>query len=95
MAWSIDRSSVDPSPGSSGLYWIAADSYITDLLLTHKDITFEVITDHGVHAEGSALLSQYAVVVTGQHSEYQTIETLAALAAFFETGVRFVYLGLS
>ncbi len=83
---------IDPSPGGSGLYWIAADSYITDLL-TRKDIAFEVITDHDVHAEGAALLSNYAVVLTGQHPEYHTTETLDALATYLETGGRFVYLG--
>ncbi|MBN8939205.1 MAG: N,N-dimethylformamidase [Rhizobiales bacterium] len=83
---------VDPSPDGSGLYWISADSYVTDLL-TRKGIAFEVITDHDVHAEGVDLLSRYQVVLTGQHPEYHTTETLDALAAYFETGGRFVYLG--
>ncbi len=83
---------MDPSPSGSGLYWIAADSYITDLL-TRKGIDFEVITDHDVHAEGVALLSNYAVVLTGQHPEYHTTETLDALGGYLETGGRFIYLG--
>lgn len=83
---------VDPSPYGSGLYWISADSYITDLL-TRKGIDFEVITDHDVHAEGAALLSNYSVVLTGQHPEYHTTETLDALSAYLENGGRFVYLG--
>ena len=83
---------IDPSEGGSGLYWIAADSYVTDLL-TRNGIGFEVITDHDVHAEGAALLSHYDVVLTGQHPEYHTTETLDALAAFLGSGGRLMYLG--
>jgi N,N-dimethylformamidase len=83
---------LDPSEGGSGLYWIAADSYIIDLL-TRNDIDFEVITDHDVHAEGVALLASYHVVLTGQHPEYHTVETLDALAAYLDSGGRFMYLG--
>jgi N,N-dimethylformamidase len=83
---------VDPSVGGSGLYWAAADSYVTDLL-TRQDIPFEVITDHDVHAEGAALLAQYTVVLTGQHPEYHTTQTLDALAGYLEGGGRFIYLG--
>jgi len=52
-----------------------------------------VITDHDVHAEGAELLSNYAVVLTGQHPEYHTTETLDALGAYLENGGRFIYLG--
>ena len=83
---------MDPSPDGSGVYWISADSYITDLL-TRKDIPFEVITDHDVHEEGVALLSNYSVVLTGQHPEYHTVETLDALGSFLGAGGRFMYLG--
>ncbi len=83
---------VDPSEGGSGLYWIGADSYVTDLL-TRQGVEFEVITDHDVHAEGVGLLSQYTVVLTGQHPEYHTTQTLDALGAFLEGGGRFIYLG--
>ncbi|MEA2948302.1 MAG: hypothetical protein QOI40_3632, partial [Alphaproteobacteria bacterium] len=83
---------VDPSPDGSGLYWVAADSAITDLL-TRRGIAFEVITDHDVHAEGAALLSNYDVVLTGQHPEYHTTQTLDALGAYLEDGGRLMYLG--
>ncbi|KAA2214007.1 N,N-dimethylformamidase beta subunit family domain-containing protein [Teichococcus oryzae] len=83
---------VDPSEGGSGLYWIAADSYVTDLL-TRNNIDFEVITDHDVHAEGVDLLRSYNAVLTGQHPEYHSVETLDALAAYLEGGGRFMYLG--
>ncbi len=83
---------VDPSDYGSGLYWISADSAITDML-TRKGIDFEVITDHDVHAEGAELLSKYNVVLTGQHPEYHTHETLDALGAYIGNGGRFMYLG--
>lgn len=83
---------MDPDPVGSGTYWIAADSYILDLL-DRCGIEVEVITDHDVHAEGAALLSRYAVVLTGQHPEYHTHETLDAITAYLTEGGRFVYLG--
>lgn len=83
---------MDPDPAGSGTYWIAADSYVTDLL-DRRGIDYEVITDHDVHAEGVDLLSRYAVVLTGQHPEYHTYETLDALDGYLKAGGRFVYLG--
>lgn len=83
---------MDPDPAGSGTYWIAADSYILDML-DRCGIEVEIITDHDVHAEGAALLSRYAVVLTGQHPEYHTHETLDAIAGHLAQGGRFIYLG--
>jgi N,N-dimethylformamidase len=83
---------IDPSPSGSGTYWVAADSYITDLL-ERRGIDYEEITDHDLHAEGATLLSRYAVVLTGQHPEYHTTETLDAIEGYITTGGRFVCLG--
>lgn len=83
---------IDPSPAGSGTYWIAADSYITDLL-DRRGIAFEVITDHDVHAEGAALLSRYQMVLTGQHPEYHTNATLDAIGGYLSGGGRLLYLG--
>jgi N,N-dimethylformamidase len=83
---------VDPDPAGSGLYWIGADSYIIDLL-TRRDIPYEVITDHDVHAEGIELLSRYQTVLTGQHPEYHTTQTLDAITSYTNQGGRFMYLG--
>jgi N,N-dimethylformamidase len=83
---------MDPDPTGSGTYWIAADSYILDML-DRAGIEVEVITDHDVHAEGVGLLSRYSVVLTGQHPEYHTYETLDAIAGHLAQGGRFVYLG--
>jgi N,N-dimethylformamidase len=62
-------------------------------MLDRQGIAFEVITDHDVHAEGVDLLAQYTVVLTGQHPEYHSIETLNALQAYLKQGGRFIYLG--
>ncbi len=83
---------MDPDPTGSGTYWISADSTITDLL-DRRGIPFEVITDHDVHEQGAALLSKYRAVLTGQHPEYHTHETLDAIAGFLGAGGRFMYLG--
>ncbi|MEJ1979109.1 MAG: N,N-dimethylformamidase beta subunit family domain-containing protein [Acetobacteraceae bacterium] len=52
-----------------------------------------MITDHDVHAEGAELLSRYQTVLTGQHPEYHTTQTLDAIAAYTGQVGRFVYLG--
>ena len=83
---------MDPDPGGSGTYWMTADSYLTDML-DRAGIPFEVITDHDLHAEGVGLLSRYDCVITGQHPEYHTTETLDGLAAYLGSGGRFIYLG--
>jgi N,N-dimethylformamidase len=83
---------IDPSPEGSGTYWITADSYITDLL-DRRGIDFEVITDHDVQAEGASLLSRYQVVLTGQHPEYHTTETLDPIGDYLAGGGRLLYLG--
>jgi N,N-dimethylformamidase len=59
---------MDPSEGGSGTYWIAADSYITDML-DRAGIAYEALTDHDLHEEGAAALAPYSVVLTGQHPE--------------------------
>lgn len=83
---------IDPSPGGSGTYWIASDSYLTDMM-DRAGIACEVITDHDLHADGAALLSHYAVVLTGQHPEYHSTETLDAIAAYLQAGGRLMYMG--
>lgn len=83
---------MDPDPAGSGTYWMVADSYITDML-DRAGMPFEVITDHDVHSEGTALLSRYDVVITGQHPEYHTTETLDAIGGYLQGGGRLIYLG--
>ncbi|MBL6080230.1 N,N-dimethylformamidase [Belnapia sp. T18] len=83
---------IDPSPEGSGTYWISADSYIIDMLDRHG-IDYEVVTDHDLHAEGAAALAPYSVVLTGQHPEYHSEQTLDGIAGYIAGGGRFVYLG--
>lgn len=83
---------IDPSPGGSGTYWIAADTYLIDMM-DRAGIGHEIITDHDLHAEGAALLSRYAVVLTGQHPEYHSTATLNAIAAYLDGGGRLMYMG--
>ncbi|SDC35692.1 N,N-dimethylformamidase beta subunit family domain-containing protein [Belnapia rosea] len=83
---------MDPSPGGSGTYWITADSYIIDML-DREGIDYEVVTDHDLHAEGAAALAPYSVVLTGQHPEYHSEQTLDGVAHYIAGGGRFLYLG--
>jgi N,N-dimethylformamidase len=76
----------------SGTYWLAADSYILDLL-DRKGIAVEVLTDHDLHAEGSGALAPYACVITGQHPEYHSVETWDAISGYIDGGGRLMYLG--
>ncbi len=46
-----------------------------------------------MHAEGAELLSRYLVVLTGQHPEYHTVQTLEASRDYIAGGGRFMYLG--
>lgn len=76
----------------SGASRIVCDSYILDWL-EHLDQPYDVITDHDLHNEGMDLLAPYTTVLTGQHPEYQSTETLSALKAHTGNGGRLIYLG--
>ena len=52
-----------------------------------------MLTDHDLHAEGTAALAPYRVLVTGQHPEYYSARMLDALDAFLAGGGRLIYLG--
>ena len=53
----------------------------------------DVITDEDLHHEGLALLSDYGVVITGNHPEYISSQMWDALEAFLGRGGRLMYLG--
>jgi N,N-dimethylformamidase len=76
----------------SGLRHYPADTHIL-AWLEARGLAFDVITDHDLHAEGAALLSNYKVVMTGSHPEYHTPQTLDALYAYTRSGGRMMYLG--
>ncbi|MDX1888041.1 N,N-dimethylformamidase beta subunit family domain-containing protein [Mycolicibacterium sp. 050158] len=69
----------------------------SDLFLVHWLETigceFDAITDEVLDREGSELLDQYSVVITGSHPEYVSRKELDALEAFTAGGGRLMYLG--
>jgi N,N-dimethylformamidase len=83
---------LDDTPGGSGTYWLAADTYLIDWM-DRRGIAFEIITDHDLHEEGVDLLKRYTTVMTGQHPEYHTVETHDAVRRYIAEGGRFLYLG--
>ena len=76
----------------SGLRHYSADTHLLDWLETHG-IPYDIVTDEDVDAEGAALLTPYATVLTGSHPEYHTARTLDAHAGYLEGGGKLVYLG--
>jgi N,N-dimethylformamidase len=76
----------------SGVRHFPADTHLIDWL-TVKGFAFDVITDHDLDREGSALLLPYRAVVTGSHPEYHTPNTLDALHDYVDGGGRLAYLG--
>ena len=54
---------------------------------------YDVVTDEDLHREGAALLSDYAVVVTGTHPEYHSTAMLDGLEAYLHRGGRLMYMG--
>lgn len=53
----------------------------------------DIITDEDLHAEGLGLLSDYRLVITGNHPEYVSTPMWNALQAFLNRGGRLMYLG--
>jgi N,N-dimethylformamidase len=56
-------------------------------------LEMDVITDEDLHAEGIKLLSDYDLVLTGNHPEYVSTPMWDALEAFLARGGRLMYLG--
>ena len=77
---------------ASGLRHFPADSHLTGWLEARR-YPYDVITDWELHHEGSALLENYRVVLTGSHPEYHTREMIDALESYRDAGGRFCYLG--
>jgi N,N-dimethylformamidase len=53
----------------------------------------DVITDEDLHEEGLGLLSDYSLVIAGNHPEYTSTPMWDALQAFLNRGGRLMYLG--
>lgn len=54
---------------------------------------FDVITDHVLHEEGLAALSDTDVLVTGSHPEYVTLAMHEAIGAYLDAGGKLMYMG--
>ncbi|MCU1492876.1 MAG: hypothetical protein JWO62_640 [Acidimicrobiaceae bacterium] len=70
----------------------SADLYLV-AWLEKLGIAYHVVTDHLVHAGGSALLENYGAVVTGSHPEYISTEILDACQQYLDGGGNLLYLG--
>jgi N,N-dimethylformamidase len=83
--------SIPELPGS-GLRHFPADTHLFDWLeeMGHE---FDVVTDEDLHGEGADLIAPYKVVMTTSHPEYQSEQTLDALAQYTRTGGRLMYMG--
>lgn len=61
--------------------------------LAAKGYTFDLITDHDLHDDGSALLEDSKVLVTSPHPEYVSGAMVDAVERFIARGGRVLYLG--
>jgi N,N-dimethylformamidase len=61
--------------------------------LEQLEVGYDILTDEQLHAEGSAALRPYRVVVTGSHPEYSTNEQLDTYADYLDAGGNLMYLG--
>ncbi|MEU1881949.1 N,N-dimethylformamidase beta subunit family domain-containing protein [Streptosporangium sp. NPDC020072] len=73
-------------------FMLASDLYFLDWL-TELGYSFDVITDHDLHAEGVDLLRPYAGVISGSHPEYATEQMIDAIETYVDGGGNFAYLG--
>lgn len=76
----------------SGLRHFQADSHLLSWLHA-KGISYDLVTDHQLHADGIAAIRDYKVVTTATHPEYHTGQTLDALHEFRDCGGNLMYLG--
>lgn len=78
-------------PGVAWPWQFPADLSIVAWLENQK-IDYEVITDAELHAEGSAALQPYAVVINGSHAEYYSEAMLDGTEDYLAQGGRVMYL---
>ncbi len=85
------RPMLSVSPGHRPWQFVA-DSWLLDWLETSGE-GVDIVTDHDLHRAGEAVLSPYAVVVSGHHPEYWTTQMWDGLWCYLHTGGRLMYLG--
>ena len=78
-------------PGEA-LWQLPADTHIIDWL-DAKNISYDVLTEDDLDAEGAELLRPYRCVLTGTHPEYPSARVLEAIKQFQQGGGRFIYFG--
>lgn len=71
---------------------LGADLYLGDWL-EKKGFEYDVAADEDLHGEGSELLENYRVVLTGTHPEYWTGPMMTAMELYLQRGGRLMYLG--
>ncbi len=77
----------------TGRFWnYCVDLFIVDWL-ERSGLSYDVITDDDLHAEGLDLLRPYRVLVTGSHPEYESLQMMDALDGWMRQGGRLMYLG--
>lgn len=86
------RATFDILGDSGAPHQFNADLYLVDWLEA-KDIPFDVAIDEDLEREGTDLLGQYRVVLTGSHPEYWSERMLDALESYLDAGGRLMYLG--
>lgn len=79
-------------PQHGGPHGLAQDLILIDWL-DRRGIGFDLVTDHDLHAEGTAALRGTRVAITGAHPEYASAPLLDALDAHLEHGGSLAYLG--
>jgi N,N-dimethylformamidase len=76
----------------SALWQYNADTHLFDWL-DRNGIDYDVITDEDLHREGSALLKDYRVILTGTHPEYHSTPMWDGMKRWLDRGGRLMYLG--
>lgn len=61
--------------------------------LEREGISYEILTDHDLHARGASCLEGFNTVITGSHPEYHTLESFNAYTGFAKSGGNLMYLG--
>lgn len=74
------------------LWQLPADTHLIDWL-DEKGLTYDILTEDDLDAEGETLLAPYRCVMTGTHPEYPSKRMLEAITAFQNQGGRFMYVG--
>ena len=93
----VRRPNFDFRPRARSRIVGAPRQFPTDLFLVdwleQMGFGFDAISDFDLHNEGSDLLSQYRVVITGSHPEYWSGAMIEARDNYLQGGGRLMYLG--